>query len=134
MVARIVVEGTAMAIKRIVPNSHSERLVESKEFYGEFLGFDLAMDMDWILTFASPVNPMAQISTLSADASAPVHPDISIEVDDVDRLYAVAREQGIKILYPLTDEPWGVQRFFARDPNGKIINILSHFYDPDRGQ
>ena len=23
-------------------------------------------------------------------------------------------------------EPWGVLRFFVRDPNGKVLNILSH--------
>ena len=25
-----------------------------------------------------------------------------------------------------TDEPWGVRRFYARDPFGRLINILSH--------
>jgi hypothetical protein len=26
----------------------------------------------------------------------------------------------------LTDEPWGVRRFFVTDPNGVIINVMSH--------
>ena len=29
-------------------------------------------------------------------------------------------------VYPLTDEPWGVRRFFTRDPNGVVVNVLSH--------
>jgi hypothetical protein len=29
-------------------------------------------------------------------------------------------------VHPLTDEPWGVRRFFVRDPSGKVLNILSH--------
>jgi hypothetical protein len=29
-------------------------------------------------------------------------------------------------VHPLTDEPWGVRRFFVREPNGKVLNILSH--------
>ena len=33
---------------------------------------------------------------------------------------------GLSIVYPATDEPWGVRRFFVADPNGVIINILSH--------
>jgi catechol 2,3-dioxygenase-like lactoylglutathione lyase family enzyme len=33
---------------------------------------------------------------------------------------------GLPIVYPVTDEPWGVRRFFVADPNGVIINILSH--------
>lgn len=115
-----------MAIRRVVPNIHSDKLEESKEFYGGFLGFELAMDMDWILTFASSTNPTAQVSVLREDAAAPVHPDISIEVDDVDAVHTRAQERSIEIVYPLTTEPWGVRRFFVRDPNGKFINIVSH--------
>jgi uncharacterized glyoxalase superfamily protein PhnB len=33
---------------------------------------------------------------------------------------------GFGILYDLTDEPWGVRRFYVRDPFGKVVNILSH--------
>ncbi|MCY7354852.1 MAG: VOC family protein [Lysobacter sp.] len=51
---------------------------------------------------------------------------MSIEVTDVDQMHAKALAQGIEIVYPLTDEPWGVRRFFVLDPNGVVINILSH--------
>ncbi|MGA2287514.1 MAG: VOC family protein, partial [Bradyrhizobium sp.] len=34
--------------------------------------------------------------------------------------------RGYSIVYPLTDEPWGVRRFFVRDPNGAVINVVSH--------
>ncbi len=53
-------------------------------------------------------------------------PDISIEVDDVDSVYSKAKEMGCDIIYELADEPWGVHRFFIRDPAGKLVNILSH--------
>ena len=36
------------------------------------------------------------------------------------------KRAGYEIVHPLTDEPWGVRRFFVRDPNGKVVNILSH--------
>jgi hypothetical protein len=26
----------------------------------------------------------------------------------------------------LQDEEWGVRRFFVRDPNGRVVNVLSH--------
>ncbi len=35
-------------------------------------------------------------------------------------------EVGCEILHPLTEEPWGVRRFFVRDPSGKVLNILAH--------
>jgi uncharacterized glyoxalase superfamily protein PhnB len=30
------------------------------------------------------------------------------------------------IVHPLTDEPWGVRRFFVRDPTGVVVNVLGH--------
>lgn len=95
-------------------------------FYTEFLGLDLAMDMGWILTFVSPSNPTAQITLLRAPTSAIPNPNVSIEVEDVDAGHAPAVALGLQIVYPLTDEPWGVRRFFVTDPNGVIINVMSH--------
>ena len=115
-----------MPINRVVPNIQSAKTEESKAFYAETLGFDVAMDQGWIIGFASPTNPTAQIQILTADATAPIVPALSIEVDDVDALYATVQARGYPIVYPLTDEPWGVRRFFTRDPQGLVVNIVSH--------
>jgi predicted enzyme related to lactoylglutathione lyase len=77
----------------------------------------------------SPSNPAAQVILLRDDQTSNARPQISIEVDDVDEAHAKAIERGLQILYPLTDEPWGVRRFFVADPNGVVINILSHAKD-----
>jgi uncharacterized glyoxalase superfamily protein PhnB len=53
-------------------------------------------------------------------------PDASVEVDDVDAAHAAVQRLGDEIVHPLTNEPWGVRRFFVRDLNGKVLNILSH--------
>lgn len=121
-----------MNIRRVVPDIKSDRIDESRHFYAEILGFRIAMDMGWVITFASPSNPTAQITVMRDDHSANVQPQMSIEVDNVDEAHAKAVEQGVKIVYPLTDEPWGVRRFFVADPNGLIINILSHIQQPVR--
>jgi predicted enzyme related to lactoylglutathione lyase len=63
---------------------------------------------------------------MQQDATASVQPDVSIEVDDVDAAHASALRLGHEIVHPLTDEPWGVRRFFVREPSGAILNILSH--------
>jgi len=115
-----------MSIKRIVPDITSEHIDESRRFYADFLGMNLAMDMGWILTFVSRSNPTAQITLLQATTSAPAHPNVSIEVDDVDAVHAKAVELGLPIVYPLTSEPWGVRRFFVADPNGVIVNVMCH--------
>ncbi len=121
-----------MPINRVVPNIQSAKAEESKAFYAETLGFDVAMDQGWIIGFASPTNPTAQIQVLAADATAPVVPAFSIEVDDVDALYAAVQTRGYAIVYPLTDEPWGVRRFFTRDPQGLVVNIVSHRASAER--
>ena len=84
------------------------------------------MNHGWIATLASPTNPSAQISIMADDKTAPVIPDMSIEVDDVDAAYAAVRASGADIVHPLQDEEWGVRRFFARDPNGRVVNVLGH--------
>jgi uncharacterized glyoxalase superfamily protein PhnB len=90
------------------------------------LGFTVAMDMGWVVTFASPANPTAQITLLRGDASSRTVPQVTIEVADVDAIHAEAVQRGAEIVYPLTDEAWGVKRFFVRDPNGIVLNIMCH--------
>jgi len=114
------------SIRRVVPNIRSDNLDESREFYVELLGFSVAMDMGWILTLASPGNPTAQISLVRDDASAERHPDLTIEVGDVDAVHAEVVRRGLEIVHPLTDEAWGVRRFFVVDPNGLVLNVMSH--------
>ena len=115
-----------MNTKRIVPDITSERIDESRKFYTEFLGLELAMDMGWILTFVSPSNPTAQITVMQASTSTVPNPNVSMEVEDVDVVHAKAAELGLPIVYPLTNEPWGVRRFFVTDPNGVVVNVMSH--------
>jgi len=115
-----------MTIRRIVPDIKSERLDDSRAFYVDFLGLKVGMDLGWIVTFVSPSNPTAQISVMRDDNPSTLMPNVSIEVADVDEVHACAIERGLQIVYPLTDEPWGIRRFFVVDPNGVIVNVSSH--------
>jgi catechol 2,3-dioxygenase-like lactoylglutathione lyase family enzyme len=114
-----------MSIRRVMPDIQSEAIDESRAFYGR-LGFEEVMNLGWVVTLASPSNPTAQITFMTRDQTAPVVPDMSIEVDDVDAAYAAMQERGAEIVHPLQDEEWGVRRFFVRDPNGRVVNVVSH--------
>lgn len=114
-----------MSIRRVVPDIRSDALDESRRFYA-MLGFEEVMDLGWVVTLASPANPTAQITLQGPDAHAPAHPDLTVEVEDVDAVHAAVVARGAEILHPLRDEPWGVRRFFVRDPNGRIVNVMSH--------
>jgi predicted enzyme related to lactoylglutathione lyase len=114
-----------LAVKRIKPNILSERLDESSAFYTDVIGLDGRDGLDWILFFGTDRREV-QLSVMKLDVKAHIHPDVSIEVDDVDEVYERARAAGAEIVYPITDEEWGLRRFFVRDPNGAVINVTQH--------
>lgn len=115
-----------MKVKRIVANVETKKISAAKRFYHGALGLEILMDMRWIATYGSAVKMSVQISFLSEGGSGTPVPDISIEVDDVDEAFRRMKRARFKIEYPLTDEPWGVRRFFVRDPLGRLVNILAH--------
>ncbi|NJC71254.1 glyoxalase [Planosporangium thailandense] len=114
-----------MSVRRVVSNIQSAAMAESRDFY-DLLGLREVMNLGWVMTLASPSDPTAQVSVIAADATAPLTPDLSVEVDDVDAAYAAMSASGAEIVYPLRDEEWGVRRFFVRDPNGRVVNVLGH--------
>jgi len=113
-----------MSIDRAVPNILADRTDETRDFFVDLFGFEVAMDMGWVTTVASPSNPAAQITIVRGDD--PAAPGITVEVADVDAVHAKAVERGVEIAYPLRDEEWGVRRFMLRDPSGTVVNVLSH--------
>jgi uncharacterized glyoxalase superfamily protein PhnB len=44
----------------------------------------------------------------------------------VDAAHAEAVQAGHEVIYGPVDEPWGVRRFFVRDPHGVVISVLAH--------
>lgn len=115
-----------MIVKRIVANIATDSIADVQQFYADLFDLELVMDHGWIATLASSERAIVQISIASEGGSATPVPDLSIEVDDVEVAYARAKSLNIDIVYDLTDEPWGVRRFYVRDPTGKLLNILSH--------
>ncbi|NOU97064.1 glyoxalase [Paenibacillus sp. LMG 31456] len=115
-----------MKVKRIVSNIHTEDIMAAKRFYQDVLGLDVWMDHGWIATYGSHKEMSIQISFASQGGSDTPTPDLSIEVDDVDVAFERMKSAGFSIEYGPVDEPWGVRRFYVRDPFGKLINILAH--------
>ncbi|MFB9236102.1 VOC family protein [Plantactinospora siamensis] len=115
-----------MAVRRIKPNIRSERFEQSRALYRDVLGLTEQPGLDWILFFGTDQREV-QLSVMGQDLKSTVYPDVSVEVDDVDAVYARAVEAGVEIVYPLTDEEWGLRRFFLRDPGGTtVINVTQH--------
>lgn len=116
-----------MAVRRIISNISAENLDSAQNFYGGVLSLDLVMDHGWIVTFAAPETlGRPQVSIATEGGSGTPVPDLSIEVDDLDAVLDRATGAGFPPVYGPVDEPWGVRRFYLRDPFGRLVNILEH--------
>lgn len=115
-----------MKVLRIVANIQASDNAIAEIFYQDLLELDLLMDHGWIKTFGSSEFMTVQISVATQGGSGTPVPDLSIEVDDLSDVLNRAKKGGIAIEYGPVDEPWGVRRFYVRDPFGKLLNILQH--------
>ena len=116
-----------MTVKRIVANMLAAEPGRAKPFYGDIFDMHPVMDLGWIQTCAADGDPAGpQLSFASEGGSGAPVPDLSIEVDDLDAVLARVEAAGLPVEYGPVDEPWGVRRFFLRDPFGRLINVLAH--------
>ncbi len=109
------------------PYADGKDLASSREFYVEVLGLEVAME-DPVLGLRSPTDPRAQLIICPPGMEDP-QPQFGIDVDEpaaVDAAHDEAVRRGLKVVYPLTNEPWGVRRFFVEEPGGAVVNILAH--------
>jgi catechol 2,3-dioxygenase-like lactoylglutathione lyase family enzyme len=115
-----------MKVKRIVANIAAKDVAAAKSFYGDILGLEILMDQGWIATYGSAEKMTVQLSIATEGGCGTLVPDLSIEVDDLDAALARMQKADVAVEYGPADEPWGVRRFYVRDPFGKLINILTH--------
>lgn len=83
-------------------------------------------DLGWVTALQAGG---AQVQLVTRDATAPEDAHVSVEVESPAALAAVhagAVRAGLEIVHPVTDEPWGVRRFFLRMPGGAVVNVLAH--------
>ncbi|MBN9418452.1 glyoxalase [bacterium SCN 62-11] len=115
-----------MAVKRIVSNIKAADPQSARQFYGEIFDLEIVMDQGWIVTFASDGITSPQLSVASQGGSGTPVPDLSIEVDNWDEVLSRIEARAIPLEYGPAEEPWGVRRFFVRDPFGRLVNVLTH--------
>ncbi|MCU1367665.1 MAG: glyoxalase [Ilumatobacteraceae bacterium] len=116
-----------MRTTRVIADLKVADIDVARAFYADFLGLSVeAFNLGWVARFETP-DGRANIQLVTRDATSPEDPVASVAVgDDIDAAYAEAQRRGYEIVHPLTHEAWGVRRFFVRDPDGNVINIVSH--------
>jgi catechol 2,3-dioxygenase-like lactoylglutathione lyase family enzyme len=86
----------------------------------------VVMDHGWIVTLADPHRPDVQINLMTHDAHRAGRPGDVGAGRRRRRGLRPGPQDGAEIVHELTDEPWGVRRFFVRDPDGNVLNVLAH--------
>jgi catechol 2,3-dioxygenase-like lactoylglutathione lyase family enzyme len=116
-----------MDIKRIHPYIESADPAVARDFYVGVFGLDVVMEQPVVALVSSQV-PSTQLTIVPRGMESP-QPDFGIDVGDgsaVDTAHERVKALGMRIVYALTDETWGVRRFFFEDPDGNIVNVLAH--------
>lgn len=113
----------------------TEKLEESKDFYTGTLGFGVTFENDFYLLLHTP-DREAEISFL-----LPEHPSqqplfrpaftgkgvyLTIEVEDVDKVYRELKAKNVPMAIDIRDEPWGDRHFAITDPNGVGVDIVQY--------
>lgn len=119
----------------------TSKLAETKAFYTKTLGFGVTFENEFYLLLHTPGGG-SEISFLLPD-----HPSqqplfhrafrgqgmyLTIEVENVDKLYKELKNKGVQIEIDLRDEPWGNRHFAISDPNGIGIDLVR--YSPQQGK
>jgi catechol 2,3-dioxygenase-like lactoylglutathione lyase family enzyme len=116
-----------MRVTGINANLPVADIAAARDFYTEYLGLSVEeFNLGWVARYRSPSGE-ASVQLVTRDATAPHDSVISVHVgDSVDEAYEEAKRRGYEIVHPLTEEAWGVRRFFVRAPDGNLINVVNH--------
>lgn len=117
------VAGRWPTVHRVVANLSVPEPALDAPFWTGILGMETPMDQGWVVNHREGA---AQVQLISRDATSPVDSAVSVEVADVDAVHDAVVAAGYEIVHPLTDEVWGVRRFFLRTPGGVVVNVLAH--------
>lgn len=109
-----------------------ESVEVSKKFYTSLLDFNTIFELDWYIQLQSPVDENLQLAfVLRSHPSVPKQFQqtpkgviVTIEVDDVDRLYQKALDMQYDIALELKDEDWGQRHFMTVDPEGLLVDVV----------
>ncbi|HQF02610.1 MAG TPA: VOC family protein [Phycicoccus sp.] len=109
----------------VLTNLHTDDVERAREFFGILGLTEDTMNQGWVARFSSPETG-ACVQVVTKDASAPEDSALTIKVDDLQGAHDEMVRRGFEIVHPITDEPWGIRRFFVRTPDGQVVNVAQH--------
>lgn len=113
-----------MAVTRIIANLSAADPIALAKFYGDVFDLDIPLDMGWISFLTNSSQQKIELHAASQGGSGTDLPVISIGVDDLETAELAVREAGAEVVYGPVQEDWGLRRFYFRDPEGNLVNVV----------
>jgi catechol 2,3-dioxygenase-like lactoylglutathione lyase family enzyme len=130
-----------MQIQSAYPVIVTPRLIECRDFYTRWFGFQVVFEASWFVYLASAGEPAYALAFMAPDhPSQPPGPEafsgqgmfLTLQVADAHAEYQRLLDGGAHVAYAVKDEPWGQRRFALFDPSGAWVDVVQQI-EPDAG-
>lgn len=119
-------------INRLMINICSTNLGASKSFYTKLFNFKVDYDSDWFVHLISEdKNLELGIIDVNNELVPKEFQDkpngcyITLVLDELERIYKLAKAEDITIVQAPTDTFYGQRRLLLKDPDGMLIDVSS---------
>lgn len=122
-----------MKCTQFYPVLMTDDVAGTAKFYSDNFRFQPSFESDWYIHLQSSEDKAVNIAVLQGTHETVPQTArgrvggliINFEVEDVDAEFDRARANGLPILLPLRDEPFGQRHFITVDPNGVLIDVIT---------
>ena len=120
-------------MQRSFTNILSENVEKTVQFYESTLGMTRHFDSDWFAILTHEAIDNLELGILQRDhevvpvsvRNKPSGVMITFVVDDCDSVFDRATAQGVTVIEPPTDMPYGQRRMLILDPDGTVVDVSS---------
>ena len=120
-------------MKRCFTNILSDDVEKTAQFYESLLGMKRDFNSDWFVTLVHDEAKGFELGILKKTHDTvpanirkkPAGIILTFVVSDCETVFERATQQGMHIIEPPTDMPYGQRRVLLRDPDGTVVDISS---------
>ena len=120
-------------MKRAFTNILSADVDKTAHFYQDLLGMTRHFESDWFVILTHAGCPDLEFGILDREHSIvpaeirkpPAGVMLTFVVEDVELIFAKAKNLGATIIEPPTNTPYGQRRMLVQDPDGTVIDVSS---------
>jgi lactoylglutathione lyase len=112
----------------------ARNMAAMRKFYTQTMHFEPYFELpggDWVeFRVGGNILALCKPGLILPDPTPPVgtgavHLAFQVRREEVDACETSLRQEGVAIVAPATDQPWGHRTMFFRDPDGNLLEIYS---------